>query len=462
MNIEEIMKKQAVKQNTAHNYTALHGFTWFVFGLIGVVCSLVGGWSDGEVLYSIFYNSTSQPIYSLIKSILGALLIQVLIWGGCGQAFKMLLYKKWDLLNVPHLIIYILLGVAGFAATFYLSTQTHSPLLLKTKTQQQHHQHQYSQQLATLDSVGDDALEDLREEYVKDSTLIQNRYHALIYADTITYSHKIGTYIGRWKRGEISGDKRDVKINVYKGKIKEAVKPHLKDREEEIKQLNHNYKRAVDSCRAVTEFAVADVKEAGVKVEGELKDNTRLAGSVLIGKNLAFNSISILLILGLQFFYKGVNSTTPPPQPKQSKLNIQLTPTPHLGMMDGALQQRTTPNNGEVEVLENEKGEEPTHTKIHPTDPPEHLWGTIEGNRDSEFRAEGSLGKRRIIMKYFGKNGVTFVSKAYIKGQYQNRVQKASTTKNLDAKKRNQDWADFWYKRLIEAGNYERGMFDKK
>lgn len=315
-----VMDKYVKSQNNTSDFQTMYSNTWFIaltamFVLIGICF-----WVDFQVLYGIEFNSTMDANHSWWSAFKSSVIIQFLIIVCGGLFFKILIFgklksdKKQDFyffsapIDKKHLIQCTIFGVLflyGFAWTLDLAYKTYNSAKANALTNK-----------INLDAKYKTGLDDLEKERIYKSTDLQNNANKNILAIEINYDAQLKNIQAKYEARKqkkladfenktIGKAKLTAALAEYETAMQKEQSPLLKAKADKINPIYEALNKELENIKVHYQTLEKNLDFQANSAKLELHDEIESTALETRGRNVKYNLISVILMIGLLFFTKG-------------------------------------------------------------------------------------------------------------------------------------------------------------
>lgn len=413
-----IMDIYVKSHKNTNNFQAMYSGAWFIAAMAMMVITAICFKVDFEVLYGIEYNTSlneSQSWWSAVKS---ALVIQFLILVCGGIALKTFIFGKYKDLNTPpknwyffsipmlnwhhtlQMITFGALFVYGLSWTLDLSGKTYhaakaNAIGNKTALEQKHYSNQ--DKIATTRK---DKASEIERVANADILAIKNSYKERLSNIENKYDAKRKNYKDKYRNKQVSKATLNAKIANYNLREANEKKPLLSSR---AKKIEEKQNLLSTNLQSVNDYYLRLESKAGnekATASAELTAQIEATAKETKGRNITYNIVNVILMIGLLFFTKGCIDDQPESQRYNtgSNGNTQYSDTEDTDDTKGSPRADTE----EYEATDTEE-DETVNTADHSTHNTES-----QKEDDTEYTEFEELETKAPKVEFFSQGGFDF------------------------------------------------------
>lgn len=456
-----IMDKYVHAQDNTDDFQTMYSFTWFIAMAAMIVLIGICFWVDFQVLYGIEFNSTMDETHSYWSAFKSATIIQFLIIICGGLFFKILIFNKlksdkkenfWLFeakISKRHLIQCCTFGILflyGFFWTLDLAYKTYNSAKANALANQIDLDNKYKgkfdeltqEQTAKLQNSSEMAarhIKDIEQNYNAQIQAIINKYEAIKLKKKAQLDNK-----------QISRQTFASAMAEYETSIQKQVSPLLKEKTSKINVINEAATAELSKIKSHYQELESNLDYQASRDRNDLNGEIENTALETQGRNIKYNLISVVLMIGLLFFAKGCL------EDKNTAGNTQTDPDAHI---PGSIPHNNNDSNGnhtknntvntddtQGEYIDFEE-EENTNTQNHHT--------------DEEFEQDGFKFKRQYGKVYI-KHGNAYADLSKLKiwyKTYSDRVEAYTREGKIKTAKENATMASI----IAQKINYLKDHF---
>lgn len=456
-----VMNRYVHAQDNTDDFQTMYSFTWFIAMAAMVVLIGICFWVDFQVLYGIEFNSTMDENHSYWSAFKSATIIQFLIIVCGGLFFKILIFNKLKSdrkesfyffeakISKRHLIQCCTFGILflyGFFWTLDLAYKTYNSAKANALANQIDLDNKYKgkfdeltqEQTAKFQNSSEFAarqIKDIEQNYNAQIAIITQKYEARKTRNKIRFENKI---ITRQTFSSVMAEQEAA--------LQKELSPLLKEKTAKINTINEAATAELSKLKSHYQELESNLDYQASRDRNDLNGEIENTALETQGRNIKYNLISVVLMIGLLFFAKGCLED-------KNTGNTQTDPDEHI---PGSIphdnsnnQKRNNTKNNTVNTDDTQgeyidfEEEENTNTQNHHT--------------DEEFKQDGYEFRRKFGKVYI-RHGSAYADLSKLKiwyKTYSDRVEAYTKEGKIKTAKENATMASI----IAQKINYLKDHF---
>lgn len=321
----QIMNRYVKSHDNTDDFQAMYSGAWFIAFLAMLVLSIICFNVDYDVLFGIEYTSSLDASYSRWSAVKSASIIQFLIIICGGLFFKILIFGKLKRaeeeqpltilgtpLSVPridqkHLFQFIIFGLLfsyGFKWTLELSNKTYFSAKANAIGNQK--DLELTNKEKALDLLEERRAKILELERSANKNIQSNstHYDKLITGIAFKYEAKRANRKAAFEAGELKKNTLNKYLANYASREAKETALILKKKLAQITPVQDKLNQDIEQIRSTYEGYEKSLSYQASTARSELNNEIEATARETRGRNVTYNFINVLLMIGLLFFAK--------------------------------------------------------------------------------------------------------------------------------------------------------------
>lgn len=474
-----IMDKYVHAQDNTDDFQTMYSFTWFIALAAMLVLIGICFWVDFQVLYGIEYNSTMDETHSYWSAFKSATIIQFLIVVCGGLFFKILIFNKLKQdeiedfyffkarISKRHLIQCCTFGILflyGFAWTLDLAYKTYNSAKANALQNQISLDAKYNLNFHQLSNEHTDKLKAITTNSENTIKSIEQNYNAQIQAITNKWDALKAKKQSQFNNKQISKQTLLSTLANYEVAQEKQLAPLLKSKTEKINIASEASQAEIKKIKEHYQQLESNLDYQASRDRNDLNSEIENTAKETQGRNIKYNLISVVLLVGLLFFAKGCLED----KKKDNDTDTQDDDTWH-GLDDDDYQNgnhssgNTAKGNTKKNTVNTDNTQddyldyEDVNTTSNTASNTQHTQNTQDSAKDGKFSQDGYDFLRKFGKVYI-KHGTSYADLTKLKvwyKTYSERVGEYTKEGKIDIAKKNAKMASI----IAQKINYLKDHF---
>ena len=320
------MNKYVQSHDNTANFQTMYSRAWFVAFVVMGVVSLICFKVDYEVLFGIEYTSSLDEKQSFWSAIGSATIIQFLIVFCGGMFFKIIIFGKLrkateddqsflESIDKKHVFQCLILGtlfVYGFSWTIDLSNKTYFSAKANAIGNKNAMEYAYKADATLLSNERQSKIENLQRSANETIESKKEHYTSLIASVVAKYEAKKGKVSADYAKGKYTKAAMERHLHSYDAKAETEKAALLIKKEKAIAPLQIALAATLADIRSEYTTYEKSLDYKASNNRSELNAEIEATAKETQGRNVTYNLVNVILMIGLLFFAKDSLHDTAP------------------------------------------------------------------------------------------------------------------------------------------------------
>lgn len=315
-----VMNKYIYSHDNTDSFQNMYSGMWFIALIAMTILTVICFKVDYHVLYGIEYTATLDHKLSHYSALKSATIIQFLILVCGGVFFKTIVFGKLlsgektrivgfqvSKIATKHLVQAVIAGslfLFGFLWTLNLSQKTY--FSAKANAQQNKVQQEAKQEAMATNLLKErqTKLEEIERLAMREEQALEKHYNALIVAEQAKYEAKKKQKEAYFDEGRLSKTNLAKYMAKYDEYSNAATKRLLNEKFKKLAPIQRQAKEELQETKATYNTYEKSLAYKASSARSALASEIEANAQETQGRNVLYNVVNVLLMLGLLFFAK--------------------------------------------------------------------------------------------------------------------------------------------------------------